>query len=341
MNITQAGRFGLLLRSQLSEKTKRVFDIKTVSAPSIKIEVPLTYDLREVKGQYMSTVLNQEQCGSCWAFATCSAISDRIRMITDNKHMGFEVQLNGVSVLNQLSPYILAGCDFCDLSNKDKAYLQNAKQLKSEGKCNEKCDGGSIAYALIYLHENGCISIACNEDKYRGLYTCHSLKNILTMETQRTKGHNCHTFKFGPPILVSLYSDRDLTDVNKLEANEHAIQTDIFLNGSVISGFMIYNNFTSFFHKHPGGVYSSTEGTDQEGGHAIVIVGWGVEDNGTKYWIVRNSWGKDWNNGGYFKILRGVNFCQCESGVYSCIPDKQWLAYTLQFEGDKVAPSIW
>lgn len=33
------------------------------------------------------------------------------------------------------------------------------------------------------------------------------------------------------------------------------------------------------------------------GGHAIRILGWGV-DNGTPYWIIANSWNPDWGNEG-------------------------------------------
>jgi len=33
------------------------------------------------------------------------------------------------------------------------------------------------------------------------------------------------------------------------------------------------------------------------GGHAIKIMGWGVE-NGTDYWLVANSWNGDWGDKG-------------------------------------------
>jgi hypothetical protein len=80
----------------------------------------------------------------------------------------------------------------------------------------------------------------------------------------------------------------------------------------------------TFVHRRPSpmhdvsaaaasGVYSN-KGGDIAGGHAVRIVGWGV-DNGTKYWRVANSWNQFWGEHGYFRIRRGVNECGIESQV--------------------------
>jgi cathepsin B len=66
------------------------------------------------------------------------------------------------------------------------------------------------------------------------------------------------------------------------------------------------------------GVYQHVTGPAL-GGHAIRILGWGVE-NGTPYWLIANSWNTDWGDNGYFRILQGRNECGIESSISAGLP---------------------
>ena len=49
------------------------------------------------------------------------------------------------------------------------------------------------------------------------------------------------------------------------------------------------------------------------------MLGWGVE-NGSKYWLMANSWNTAWGDKGYFKILKGSDECEIEGTVVAGIP---------------------
>ena len=49
------------------------------------------------------------------------------------------------------------------------------------------------------------------------------------------------------------------------------------------------------------------------------MLGWGVE-NGTKYWLMANSWNTDWGDKGFFKILRGKDECGIIDDINTGIP---------------------
>mmetsp|Transcript_39817 Transcript_39817/g.106272 ORF Transcript_39817/g.106272 Transcript_39817/m.106272 type:complete len:150 (+) Transcript_39817:1078-1527(+) len=97
---------------------------------------------------------------------------------------------------------------------------------------------------------------------------------------------------------------------------EQDIQREIMAHGPVEAGFRVYSSFMSY----KSGVYQKRIFDILEGGHAIKIVGWGVEpparrfQKPTPYWLCANSWTANWGLNGFFKIRRGAN----RRGVSEC-----------------------
>jgi C1A family cysteine protease len=66
-----------------------------------------------------------------------------------------------------------------------------------------------------------------------------------------------------------------------------------------VFGFTVYESFESQTVTRTGVVNMPTKDERAVGGHAVMAVGY---DQGTKRFIVRNSWGEKWGKKGYFTI---------------------------------------
>lgn len=49
--------------------------------------------------------------------------------------------------------------------------------------------------------------------------------------------------------------------------------------------------------------------------HGVAVVGYGMTEDATKYWIVKNSWGSDWGEKGYIRMERGISAAEGLCGI--------------------------
>jgi len=98
-------------------------------------------------------------------------------------------------------------------------------------------------------------------------------------------------------------------------ANEQLIKEELYRNGPLAIGiepdedFMYYSD--GIYKSSTPQNHTSTEEWQQVD-HGVLVVGWG-EENGQKYWRIQNSWGPDWGEDGFFRIVRGQDESAIES----------------------------
>lgn len=94
------------------------------------------------------------------------------------------------------------------------------------------------------------------------------------------------------------------------------IKRDIMVNGPVVASYLVYMDFLDYWNE--GGsseVYSYDGKSELDGGHAVLIIGWGIS-NKQPYWLVMNSWGETGpSKDGTFKIAIATSGTGIDSNV--------------------------
>jgi len=179
--------------------------------------------------------------------------------------------------------------------------------------CGFGCGGGFPASAWQYWVDNGIADEGCWP------YPFPSCDHHITGSTNPCPAHEydnkecpkqCDSTWTGPVWSSDMHRGKTAYSVH----GETNIQSEIFQYGPVETAFTVYEDLLTY----KSGVYRHTTG-NALGGHAVKILGWGVE-NGDKYWLIANSWNSNWGDHGYFKILRGTNECGIEDQVCAGLP---------------------
>ena len=100
-------------------------------------------------------------------------------------------------------------------------------------------------------------------------------------------------------------------------SGEEAMMAEVFHRGPIACEVDAdpLVNFTG------GAVFVPAADYVAQANHIVSVAGWGESDEGEKYWIVRNSWGTYWADGGWFRLQRGTNALQIENSCHWAVPE--------------------
>ena len=136
------------------------------------------------------------------------------------------------------------------------------------------CNGGIIGRVFDYLKNSNGLGLTSSLKYISRKQTCSIIKGVAKVLGKKYVGSN----------------------------NEDSIARFLFKNGPLSAAVN-----AKYFRFYRGGImkYSKTL-CGNSLNHAVLIVGYGVSSNGTKFWIVKNSYGKNWGENGYVRIARGT-----------------------------------
>ena len=252
-------------------------------------DLPKDFDWRNVNGMnYVTSDVNQhipQYCGSCWIHGTTASLNDRIKVM---RRAHFPDVMLARQVLMNCVP-------------------SPNKSLPPPG-----CDGGDPWMIHQYLMKNDVPDETCMPYQARNM-ECNAMdqcRNCLS-------GHepSCWSIDTWTGYGVSSYGNL---------SGEVAMMKEIYARGPITCSFAtdaeFMMNMSRVLLEHEG-VYSTKKNyTEDQVDHNMEVTGWGVTASGTKYWVVRNSWGTYFGSNGWFKLKRGENQLMSESDCDWAIP---------------------
>eukprot|EP00931_Biecheleriopsis_adriatica_P034529 TRINITY_DN19921_c0_g1_i1.p1 TRINITY_DN19921_c0_g1~~TRINITY_DN19921_c0_g1_i1.p1 ORF type:complete len:401 (+),score=66.97 TRINITY_DN19921_c0_g1_i1:69-1271(+) len=307
--------------------------------PTVLASLPESLDWRDMHGvDYMASVKNQHQpgptyCGACWAFATTGHINARFNIARGNRWPRAEVN---VQTLISCGPGMPDGCGG---SEPDVAL----KFMHEYGLPHDSCHTyqGKSLPCTAYTVCQDCMTEYKPVCWARPKFPLFKVKeygnirpdgNISTTDVTERKRiiddmvvrMKAEIFSRGPIVCQLACPDpEDGATATVAYRTNHSKPVYGGIRGYVDDYTPFFNmageNFEPFIFNDKN-FKCSTGDWDTCVDHDIIVAGWGHED-GTPYWLIQNSWGEWWGEGGYFRIIMGENNLGIESGCNWGVPD--------------------
>jgi len=170
------------------------------------------------------------------------------------------------------------------------------------------CEGGDPGGVYEFAYDHGIPEDSCQNyeavdpDKFQ----CSNIQVCENCFPSSDGSANCTAVTNYKNWKISNYGT--LSGINDMKAA-------IYANGPIACGI----DATTKFQAYTGGIFQQTVLIPMID-HIISVLGWGVADDGTEYWIGRNSWGNYWGELGFFRILMGKHNLAIERSCNYAIP---------------------
>lgn len=252
-------------------------------------DVPPSFDWREKNA--VTSVKDQGSVGSCWAFSTIGNIEGQVAI-----HK---------SKLESLSPEYLVDCDGTTDQPAGHAdcsifggwpYLAYQFIINSGGVPSEQtypyCSGTGDCYPCM----QGPISLCGPPPSY----------------CDKTIQANCPVAAKSAQISSWEYVSSDETEMAEYLASNGPLSVLIDATNLQFYKSGVWNGYLPSAPK----MKCNPNNLD----HAVLAVGYGYDDvSKENYWTIKNSWGLNFGEEGYFRIVRGTGACGINTQVTSSI----------------------
>ncbi|XP_068644914.1 senescence-specific cysteine protease SAG39-like [Aristolochia californica] len=150
---------------------------------------------------------------------------------------------------------------------------------------NMGCQGGSMENAFEFIIENGGLTTEGNYP-YNGV-------NGGTCDLNKRSDHSAK---------ITGYQNVPSNSEESLMRAVTSQPVSVAIDAS-----------SSAFKFYSSGVFSGGCSTALD--HAVTAVGYGETGDGTKYWLVKNSWGTNWGEAGYVRMKRDIGAMEGICGI--------------------------